>query len=75
MFTADPNNVVSDERISIPLQFWAGTADSNVPLEHSIWMTRKIRNSELRVLQGKNHLTIMERGFIGGFRWLRPIIH
>ena len=59
--------------IAIPTQFWAGTFDSEVPLEHSLWMTRKIRNSELQVLEGKDHFTIMESGFVGGFRWLREV--
>lgn len=60
--------------IITPTQFRAGTSDSDVPLEHSIWMTRKNGHSELRVLEGKNHLTIMEPEFIGGFRWLRGLL-
>jgi pimeloyl-ACP methyl ester carboxylesterase len=34
----------SVSELAIPTQFWAGTADSDVPLEHSLWMARKIRN-------------------------------
>jgi len=109
MYGKDPNNPLSDERLSqilacmqysikqgtngykedrlsflkpwgfsiseivTPAQFWAGTFDSVVPLEHSVWMVRKIRNSELQVLEGKDHFTIMESGFVGGFRWLREV--
>ena len=109
MYGKDPNNPLSDERLSqilacmqysikqgtngykedrlsflkpwgfsiseiaIPAQFWAGTFDSVVPLEHSLWMVRKINDSELRVLEGKDHFTIMESGFVGGFRWLRGV--
>jgi pimeloyl-ACP methyl ester carboxylesterase len=65
----------SVSELAIPTQFWAGTADSDVPLEHSLWMARKIRNSELHVLEGKDHFTIMERGFLGGFRWLRGVLN
>jgi pimeloyl-ACP methyl ester carboxylesterase len=58
---------------SMPVQLWTGTEDVNVPQSHSHYLYGVIPNSELRVVDGKNHGTIIEPAVKDGFRWLREI--
>ena len=58
---------------SMPVQLWTGTEDVNVPQSHSHYLHGVIPNSELRVVDGKNHGTIIEPAVEEGFRWLRKI--
>jgi hypothetical protein len=58
---------------SMPVQLWTETEDKNVPQSHFRYLHGIIPNSELRVIVGKNHLTISELAVEEGFRWLREI--
>ena len=58
---------------SMPVQLWTGTEDVNVPQSHAHYLHGVIPNSELRVVDGKNHGTIIEPAVEAGFRWLREI--
>ena len=57
--------------ISMPVQLWAGTKDVNVPPAHADYLKRMIPNSELLVVENKNHSTISEPAVESGFKWLR----
>ena len=59
------------EEISSPVQLWAGTKDVNVPPAHADYLKREIPNSELLIVEDKNHSTISEPAVEGGFKWLR----
>ena len=59
------------EEISSPVQLWAGTKDVNVPPAHADYLSRIIPNSELLIVEDKNHLTISEPAIKEGFKWLR----
>ena len=61
----------SMDEISMPVQLWVGSQDVNVPPSHSYFMNRMIPNSELLVVEGKNHFTISEPALADGFKWLR----
>ena len=60
---------------SMPVQLWTGTEDVSVPQSHSHHLHGVIPNSELRVIVGKNHGTIIEPAVKEGFRWLREIFN
>lgn len=60
---------------SMPVQLWTGTEDVNVPQSHAHYLHGVIPNSELRVINGKNHGTIIEPAVEEGFRWLREIFN
>lgn len=57
--------------ISMPVQLWAGTKDVNVPQSHSHYLNGIIPNSELLIVENKNHFTISEPALEEGFKWLR----
>ena len=59
------------DEISIPVQLWVGTKDVNVPPAHTYFLSRMIPNSELRIVEDKNHFTIWESALDDGFKWLR----
>ena len=59
------------EEISSPVQLWAGTKDVNVPVAHADYLKREIPNSELLIVEDKNHSTISEPAVESGFKWLR----
>jgi len=59
------------EEISSPVQLWAGTKDVNVPVAHADYLKREITNSELLIVEDKNHSTISEPAVESGFKWLR----
>ena len=59
------------EEILTPVQLWAGTKDINVPPAHADYLKRMIPNSELLIVENKNHLTISEPAVESGFKWLR----
>ncbi|MDO8645144.1 MAG: alpha/beta hydrolase [Candidatus Planktophila sp.] len=61
------------EEISLPVQLWAGTKDVNVPPAHADYLKRKIPNSELLIVENKNHSTISEPAVESGFKWLRGL--
>ena len=63
------------EEISTPVQLWVGTKDVNVPQSHSHYLNGIIPNSELHIVEGKNHASIQEPAFEGGFKWLRGFFH
>lgn len=57
--------------ISMPVQLWVGTKDVNVPQSHSHYLNGVIPNSELLIVENKNHFTIWESAIEDGFKWLR----
>ncbi len=57
--------------ISMPVQLWAGTKDVNVPLAHADYLRRMIPNSELHIVEDKDHFTIPEPAVEEGFTWLQ----
>ena len=57
--------------ISMPVQLWAGSKDVNVPPAHAEYLKRMIPNSELFIVENKNHGTISEPAIESGFKWLR----
>ena len=57
--------------ISMPVQLWAGSKDVNVPPAHADYLKRMIPNSELLIVDNKNHGTISEPAVEEGFKWLR----
>ena len=59
--------------ISMPVQLWAGSKDVNVPPAHADYLKRTIPNSELLIVENKNHSTILEPAVEGGFKWLRGL--
>ena len=59
--------------ISTPVQLWAGTKDVDVPPAHASFLSRMIPNSELHIVEGKNHFTILEPALKDGFKWLREV--
>ena len=59
------------EEISSPVQLWAGSKDVNVPPAHADYLKREIPNSELLIVEDKNHSTITEPAIEDGFKWLR----
>lgn len=59
------------EEILTPVQLWAGTKDVNVPPAHAEYLKRMIPNSELFIVEDKNHVTIAEPAVQSGFKWLR----
>lgn len=61
--------------ISMPVQLWAGTKDVNVPPAHADYLKRMIPNSELLIVENKNHGTISEPAVESGFKWLRGFFH
>ena len=61
--------------ISMPVQLWAGTKDVNVPQSHSHYLNGVIPNSELFIVEDKNHFTIMEPAVEDGFEWLRGFFY
>ena len=61
--------------ISMPVQLWAGTKDVNVPPAHAEYLRRMIPNSELLIVEDKNHFTIPESVDESGFKWLRGFFH
>ena len=61
--------------ISMPVQLWAGTKDVNVPPAHADYLKRMIPNSELLIVEDKNHGTITEPAVESGFKWLRGFFH
>ena len=63
------------EEISTPVQLWVGSKDVNVPKSHSHYLNGIIPNSELHIVEGKNHASIQEPAFEGGFKWLRGFFH
>ena len=56
---------------TMPVQLWTGTEDVNVPQSHSHYLHGEIPNSELLIVEDKNHSTISEPAVEGGFKWLR----
>ncbi len=59
--------------ISTPVQLWAGTKDVNVPPAHADYLKGMIPNSELLIVDNKNHGTISEPAVESGFKWLRGL--
>ena len=59
------------EEISSPVQLWAGSKDVHVPPAHADYLKRMIPNSELLIVEDKNHFTIPESVDESGFKWLR----
>ena len=57
--------------IPMPVQLWAGAKDVNVPPAHADYLKRMIPNSELLIVENKNHSTISEPAVESGFKWLR----
>ena len=57
--------------ITMPVQLWAGSIDVNVPPAHAEYLKRMIPNSELFIVEDKNHFTIPESVDESGFKWLR----
>lgn len=56
---------------SSPVQLWIGTKDVNFPPAHADYLKRIILNSDLFIVEDKNHLTISEPAIKEGFKWLR----
>ncbi len=61
--------------ITMPVQLWAGTKDVHVPPAHADYLKREIPNSELLIVENKNHGTISEPAVESGFKWLRGFFH
>ena len=57
--------------ISTPVQLWAGSKDVTVPPAHADYLRRMIPNSELFIVEDKNHFTIPESVDASGFKWFR----
>lgn len=59
--------------ITAPLQIWAGTKDVNAPAGHARWLEANIAGSELHILDGKDHNSVVEPAWESGFAWLQDI--
>lgn len=56
-FSRDWGFLVSD--IAVPVLLWHGRDDIFSPAEHSVWLARHIRGTDLRLEYGKAHLDAM----------------
>lgn len=61
--------------INAPLQIWSGTIDVNAPVGHARWLHQNIVGSQLHVLEGKDHNSIVEPAWGSGFAWLNDIFN
>ena len=63
------------EEISRPVQLWVGSKDVDVPPAHAEYLRRMIPDSELLIVENKNHFTISEPALEEGFKWLRGFFY
>lgn len=57
--------------IESPVQIWAGDVDVIAPASHARWLHQNIEESELHILEGKDHNSVVEPSWEAGFKWLR----
>ena len=65
----------SPSDIHSPVQIWAGDADVIAPTSHARWLHQKIAGSELCILEGKDHNSVVEPAWDSGFPWIREIFN
>ena len=59
LFTADWGFAL--DRIHVPVSFWQGTADRNVPAQHATLMHDCVPASTLHALDGEGHFLVVDR--------------
>jgi pimeloyl-ACP methyl ester carboxylesterase len=47
-------------RIVVPVLLWHGVSDVFSPASHTIWLARRVRTAELRLVQGASHFGALE---------------
>jgi len=47
--------------IAIPVSFWHGRDDQNVPVAHGRWVAAHVPNAALHLEDGEGHMSIMTR--------------
>lgn len=57
--------------IQTSVQIWAAESDVIAPVGHSRWLHQNIEGSELHVLEGKDHNSVVEPAWESGIAWLR----
>jgi len=56
--------------VRVPTSIWHGKRDLFVPWSHSIWLSKHIPGSELRLFDDETHLTFFDRRVFELFDWL-----
>lgn len=57
--------------IQTSVQIWAAESDVIAPVGHARWLHQNIEKSELHVLGGKDHNSVVEPAWESGIAWLR----
>ena len=45
--------------INTPVQMWIGDTDEFIPVSHAQWFAKHVRNIDLHILEGQDHISIM----------------
>jgi pimeloyl-ACP methyl ester carboxylesterase len=64
---------VDVQSIDVPAQVWHGTADVNIPFQHAVWLAENITSSELHLVEGGSHLSLVAGHWADALRWLATI--
>jgi pimeloyl-ACP methyl ester carboxylesterase len=49
--------------IDRPVQMWIGDTDEFIPVSHAQWFAKHVRNIDLHILEGQDHISIMVEHF------------
>ena len=63
----------SFSELSSPVCIWSGNKDVNVPVGHAKWLHQSLSGSELIILEGEDHRSVVEPAYVSGFAWLRDV--